>query len=284
MERLEVVNKIKKTLIKAGSEFDDDRIWAYEQALKAEKNESSIWVLESILENAKVAKENHSPLCDDSGIPHVIIDIGEGKQISSELLDDIQVGIREGLIALPGRPMGLLGNDLQRIAQSAGISDNPAFVEPAPILLRRINENVLRVHILMFGGGPAIRAKTEKVFHKHDVKNIIERIVEWSSEAVGLLGCSPCTLGVGIGRSHYEASSMMLQALVDRSYRTQSELELEITNRVNESGIGALGLGGDVSVLGTFLKVGSQRASGIRVVCVRPCCCMEPRRAVVDLE
>jgi fumarate hydratase subunit alpha len=52
---------------------------------------------------------------------------------------------------------------------------------------------------------------------------------------------------------------------------------------VNESNVGALGLGGKTSVLATFAKVGPQRASGVRIVALRPCCCFEPRRATVEL-
>ena len=76
---------------------------------------------------------------------------------------------------------------------------------------------------------------------------------------------------------------MMLQAQVEGRYDEQSEMEREITARVNKANIGPLGLRGDTSVLATFLKVGPQRASGVRIVCIRPLCCFEPRIATVDL-
>ena len=79
------------------------------------------------------------------------------------------------------------------------------------------------------------------------------------------------------------AASLMLQALADGTYDVQNDFEREITRRVNESNIGPLGLHGDTSVLATFLKIGPQRASGVRIVCLRPCCCFEPRIATVDL-
>ena len=60
-------------------------------------------------------------------------------------------------------------------------------------------------------------------------------------------------------------------------------MEKEITDRVNAAGIGPLGLGGKTTVLATFMKVGPQRASGVRIVCMRPCCCFEPRIAAVEL-
>ena len=61
------------------------------------------------------------------------------------------------------------------------------------------------------------------------------------------------------------------------------DFEKTITKKVNEAGIGALGLGGNHSVMATFAKVGPQRASGVRIVALRPCCCFEPRRASVEL-
>ena len=63
-----------------------------------------------------------------------------------------------------------------------------------------------------------------------------------------------------------------------------NEMEREITRRVNDANIGPLGLGGNTSVLATFMKVGPQRASGVRIVCVRPTCCFEPRIATVELS
>ena len=113
--------------------------------------------------------------------------------------------------------------------------------------------------------------------------NVLNEIISWATDATAMLGCTPCTLAVGVGRSHYEASSMMLQALVDGTYDKQSEMEKEITRKVNEAGAGPLGLGGTTTVLATFMKVGPQRASGVRVVCMRPCCCFEPRIATVEL-
>ena len=283
MNELEIIQKVKDTLIKAGSTFKVDKKNAYRKAIDLENSDKAKWVLSTILENAEVAEKNHSPLCDDSGIPHVLLEIGPNKAITGNMLEAIKEGIAQGLRALPGRPMGIMGDDSHRIDQSGGLNQDSAGVEMAPILIRQTNEEVIRLHVLMFGGGPAIRAKTYRVYHKHNTQVVLDEIVNWAKEAVGLLGCSPCTLAVGIGRSHFEASSLMLQALVDGNYDRQSEMEKEITDRVNESNIGPLGLHGKTSVLATFMKVGPQRASGVRIVCLRPCCCFEPRIASIDL-
>ena len=280
----EIVTLVRDTLVAAGSTFRQDKKDAYKRAIAAETNDKAKWVLETVLENAEAAEKNSSPLCDDSGIPHLVLEIGEDTPVTGRTLDAIKEGVAEGLRKLPGRPMGIMGDDSHRIDQSGGLNPDSAGVEPAPILIRRCKENVLRLHILMFGGGPAIRAKTYRVFHKHNTQVVLDEIVNWSKEAVSQLGCSPCTLAVGVGRSHFEAASMMLQAQADGCYDQQSEMEQEITRRVNEANIGPLGLGGKTSVIATFMKVGPQRASGVRIVCVRPCCCFEPRIATVVLS
>lgn len=279
----EIVARVQNTLVEAGSTFREDKKETYKKAIQSETNPKAKWVLETILENAEVAQKNHSPLCDDTGIPHIVLEIGSDAVVTGRMLDAIKEGIAEGLRTLPGRPMGIMGDDSHRINQSGDLNPDSAGVEPAPILIRRCNENVVRLHVLMFGGGPAIRGKTCHIFHKHNTQVVLDEIVKWATEGVVALGCSPCTLAVGVGRSHYEATSMMLQAQVDGKYDIQSEMEQEITRRVNETDIGPLGLHGKTSVIATFMKVGPQRASGVRIVCVRPTCCFEPRIATVVL-
>ena len=280
----DVVSLVRDTLVASGSTFREDKKAAYRRAIQEETNEHARWVLRTILENAEAAERDRSPLCDDTGIPHLLLEVGPDRAVTGRLLEEIREGVRQGLRKLPGRPMGILGDDSHRLDQSGGLDPDSAGVEPAPILLRPCADNVLRLHILMFGGGPAIRAKTYRVFHKHDTQVVLEEIVTWAKESVAQLGCSPCTLAVGIGRSHFEAASMMLQAQADGRYDVQSDMEREITRRVNEAEIGPLGLGGRTSVLATFLKVGPQRASGVRIVCLRPGCCFEPRLATVELD
>lgn len=278
-----IVRKVSETLVKAGSTFLSDKKEAYERAIAKEINEQAKWTLETILKNAVVAERNASPLCDDTGIPHLLLEVGPNTAVTGNMLEAIKEGVRQGLRELPGRPMAVKGNDQERISQEIGMEEDPGALDAAPVLIRSRREEGAKLHILMFGGGPAIRGKTYRVFHKHSVKTVIDEIVEWATESTAMLGCTPCTLAVGVGRSHYEAASMMLQALVDGTYDNQNDMEKEITDRINENGVGPLGLGGKTTVLATFMKVGPQRASGVRIVCMRPCCCFEPRIASVEL-
>lgn len=278
-----IKNKVASCLVKAGSTFRKDQIAAYNKAIAEETNARSCWVMRQILENALIAEKASSPLCDDTGIPHLFLEVGPDRHISGSLIQSIQDGIALGLKKLPGRPMALKGSDMQRIDQSAGICSDPSFLEPSPIIIKSVPENVLRLTVMMLGGGPAIRGITQRIFHKHSVGTVVEEIVKRAVPAVAMLGCSPCTLVIGIGRSQFEATSLMMEAMAKGNYEIQSPFEKEITEKVNESKIGPLGLGGGKSVLATFAKIGPQRASGVRIVALRPCCCFEPRRASVEL-
>jgi len=279
----EVIEKVKNTLINASTRFRDDQIKAYENAIKNEDIERSNWVMDKILENAKVANENKTPLCDDTGIPHLFLEVGKNRNLSGGLIKSIEEGVAEGLRELPGRPMAVKGNEIERIEQSKGLYDDPGELLNAPIQIRYIEDDVIRLSILMQGGGPEIRSKTYRVFHEHKLSVIMDNIVNWANEEVGKLGCTPTVPAIGIGRTHYEASSLMIEAMVKRSLSEQNDMEKEITKRINKSNVGPLGLGGNTTALATLLKVGPQRASGVRIVCMRLSCCFEPRLASVEL-
>lgn len=279
-----IIEKVASCLVKAGSTFREDQKEAYRRAIAKEPGTSSCWVMQQVLDNALVAEKTCGPLCDDTGIPHVFIEVGKNRAITGKMMADIKDGIREGLRRLPGRPMAIKGDDYERIDQSGGLNEDSGALLPSPFLIKEVDElDTLRLTVLMLGGGPAIRGITQRVFHKHSVQVVIDEIVARAIPAVSQLGCSPCTLAIGIGRSQFEATSLMMEAMAKANYNEQSDFEKIITDRVNESNTGALGLGGKTSVLATFAKVGPQRASGVRVVALRPCCCFEPRRATVEL-
>ena len=279
----EVVAKVADTLVRAGSTFSEDKKDAYRRAIASEELPRAKWNLETILENAEVAQCNRSPLCDDTGIPHVFIEVGPNRAVTGALLTAIQEGVKEGLRTLPGRPMAIMGNDKERVDMSGGISPDSDALDTAPFLIKEVEEDVLRVHVLMLGGGPAIRGITHRIFHKHSMDVVLDEIVNRTKDATKLLGCTPCAVAVGVGRSQYEATALMMEAMVYGDFNKQSDMEQYITDEVNKTDVGPLGLNGKTTVLATFMKVGPQRASGVRVVAIRPGCCFEPRIASVEL-
>lgn len=280
---ISIQEKVADCLVRAGSTFSEDQKDAYRRAIADEKVESACWVMRQVLDNALVAERNRSPLCDDTGIPHLYLEVGQKKAVTGELLEQIKEGVSQGLRQLPGRPMAILGDDNARLDQSGGLNEDSGALEPSPIIIKPVKEDILRLTILMLGGGPAIRGITQRIFHKHSVDVVIDEIVNRAKEGVSMLGCTPCVLAIGIGRSQFEATSMMMEAMVKGDFNRQSDLEKKITDKVNEANIGPLGLGGKHSVLATFAKIGPQRASGVRIVAIRPCCCFEPRKASVEL-
>lgn len=280
---ISIKEKVADCLVRAGSSFREDQKEAYRKAIADESNGQSCWVMQQVLDNAIVAEQRRSPLCDDTGIPHLFLEVGPNCSVTGELLEQIKGGVALGLRQLPGRPMAIKGDDYARIDQSGGLNEDSGALAPSPILIKPVDEDVLRLTVLMLGGGPAIRGITQRVFHKHSVDVVIDEIVNRAIPAVSQLGCSPCVLAVGIGRSQFEATSLMMEAMVYGDFNKQTDFEKRVTEKVNKANIGPLGLGGKHSVLATFAKVGPQRASGVRIVALRPCCCFEPRRASVEL-
>lgn len=283
-DQAKIQSSVSACLIRAGTSFRADQIEAYQKAIGTETNENARWVLERILENAQIAAKNSAPLCDDSGIPHVFVEAGEDAVLPSGWISAIKRGIAQGLRLMPGRPMAVKGDDVQRVEQSLGLYEDPAELLPAPILIKEIPGNKLKITVLMLGGGPEIRAKTLRVFHKRSIDVVFGEAASWLASEVKSLGCTPCVLAIGIGRTHMEASALMLEAMKEGDLGIQSPLESRVTECVNATKVGPLGLGGGTTALGTFLKVGPLRASGVRIVSVRPCCCFEPRRATVIVE
>lgn len=281
---MDIIDKVCDSIIEASTRLTEDKRNALTKAIENESNENARWALEQILENYEVAQKTKFPLCDDTGIPHVIIELGKNRHITSDLIAQINEGIYQGLNRLPARPMAVKGNDIQRIEQSQGLFDVPGMMKPASFLIdQRDNPDTLNIHFLLQGGGPEIRAKTYRVYHKRSFDEVINEAVGWLSDGLGLLGCTPAIPAIGIGRTHYEASSLILKAMVYGNLDNMSKEELYVTDKLNETNIGPLGFGGKTTVLGTFIRIGNQRASGVRIVSVRPACFVEPRKSTLSL-
>lgn len=279
-----VVTKVAEVVVQASTVFRPDQVAAYKRAIADEVNLHSRWVLEAILENAYTAEKEKIPLCDDTGVPHLLFDVGEEATIPCGFFSAVKEGVAEGLRWLPGRPMAVLGNDYERITQEAGLSGDSGALMPAPIQVEVVPGDEIRLCILMLGGGPEIRGKTLRVFHKHSMDIVVNEMVSWAREGVAKLGCLPSVLAFGIGRSNVEAASLALKAMKDGDFRRQSELERQITASVNTPAIGPLGLGGANTILATFVQVGPQRASGVRIVSLRVGCCFDPRKAMTTFK
>lgn len=290
---MDILNEISKSIIKASTTLSNDKLRALKSAIDNENNENAQWALKQILENYHVAQKTEFPLCDDTGIPHVIIEVGCDRQVTGELLGQIHEGIALGLNSLPARPMAVKGNEVERIEQSKGLYDEPGMLSPASVLIDTVNDessyrrdispDTLNIHFLLEGGGPEIRSKTYRVYHKRSFDNVIDTACEWLESSLKMLGCTPSIPSIGIGRTHYEATSLLLKSIAYGNLDNMNDYEHYITDRLNQSGIGPMGFGGKTTVLGCYLNIGNQRASGVRIVSIRPSCFVEPRVATLRL-
>ena len=290
---MDILDDISKSIIKASTTLTDDKLNALTKAIGTESNENARWALSQILENYNVGQKTKFPLCDDTGIPHVIIELGSQREVSGELINQIHEGIALGLNNLPARPMAVKGGEVERIEQSEGLFENPGMLKPTSILIDSINDessykrnispDTLNIHFILEGGGPEIRARTYRVYHKRSFSNVINTACDWLKDSLKLLGCTPSIPSIGIGRTHYEANALILKSIVYGNLDNMNKIEKYVTAQLNESGIGPLGLGGNTTVLGSYVNIGNQRASGVRIVAVRPSCFVEPRVATLKL-
>lgn len=290
---MDIIKEVSNAIIEASVNFPKDREDALKKAIKNEVNENAVWVLKQILENYKVGNSKKLPLCDDTGIPHVILEVGSSREVSGNLLNEIYEGIELGLNNLPARPMAVKGNDKERLSQNMGLFDESGNLRPASFLIdtkndfstygREIDNDTLNIYLILEGGGPEIQAKTYKVFHQRSHIHVLNKAIGWLENSLSKLGCTPSIPSIGIGRTHYEASSLLLKSIAYGNLNNQSELERYVSNKLNSLNIGPMGIGGKTTVLGSFVNVGPQRASGVRIVSIRPSCCVEPRVSKISL-
>ena len=290
---MDIIDDISKSIIEASTTLSNDKLNALRRAIDEENNDNARWALSQILENYKVSEKTRFPLCDDTGIPHVIVEVGCEREITGELLNQIHEGIALGLDSLPARPMAVKGNEFERIEQSKGLYDAPGKLAPASILMDTVNDestykrdispDTLNIHFLLEGGGPEIRSKTFRVYHKRSFENVMNTACEWLESSLKMLGCTPSIPSIGIGRTHFEATSLLLKSIAYGNLDHLNDYERDITEILNQTDIGPLGFGGKTTVLGCFLNIGNQRASGVRIVSIRPSCFVEPRVATLKL-
>lgn len=273
-----VTQGVRQATVKAGSTFRPDQIKAYEAAIAKEDNAHAKWVLERILENALLAEKNGTVLCDDSGVPHIYVEIGDEISVDGRFFQAIIEGVQAGLRDMPARSMAVKGEPLVRLAQTDGLYEDPGMLVPGPMIVDKIKGKNINITVLLQGGGPELRGRTGIIHQKRSAENFLNTVIKWGQEEIKKLGCTPCVAAIGIGRSHVEAGMNMISAMAYGNLDQLDSWEKRITDALNQTETGPLGLGGNTTALGTFLKIGDLRASGQRSVTLRLGCCFEPRR------
>jgi fumarate hydratase subunit alpha len=209
-------------------------------------------VLEQLLENARVARENHVPLCQDTGLTVVFLEVGQDVTvIGGDLGQAIQEGVRRGY------EEGYLRNSV--VEQPFSARRNSGDNTPAVIHTEIVPGDHLRIVVMPKGGGSENMSALAMLKPADSREGVIRFVVE-TVERAGANPCPPTVVGVGIGGTAEKAMLLAKRSLLREVGMPNPEpevaqLEREILRRVNDLGIGPQGLGGRITCLGVHVEV-----------------------------
>ena len=250
-----------------------DFVQAVHRAYEMEQNPAARDAMAQILINSRMCAMGHRPICQDTGIVTVFVDIGmEVRWDASRSLEEmINEGVRQAYL----HPDNKLRASI--LADPAGARKNTRDNTPAVIHTRVVPGNTVDIRVAAKGGGSENKAKLAML-------NPSDSIVDWVLKTVPTMGagwCPPGMLGIGIGGTAEKAAvlakeSLMdpidIQALRQRGPQNRTEeLRLEIMYGVNKLGIGAQGLGGLTTVLDVKILDYPTHAASLPVAMIPNC-------------
>jgi fumarate hydratase, class I len=250
-----------------------DFIEAVHEAWQREESPAAKDAMAQILVNSRMCAEGHRPICQDTGIVTVFLEIGMNVQWESEL--SVEEMINEGVRRAYKHPDNVLRPSI--LLDPAGARKNSGDNTPAVIHSRVVAGDKVEVHLAAKGGGSENKAKLVML-------NPSDSIVDWVIETMPKLGagwCPPGILGIGIGGTAEKSAVLAKEALLDaidiqelgkRGPQNRiEELRLEIFEAVNNLGIGAQGLGGVTTVLDVKIKDYPTHAASLPVTLIPNC-------------
>ncbi|MCY4281771.1 MAG: fumarate hydratase [Gammaproteobacteria bacterium] len=251
-----------------------DFVDAVHKAYLGEESPAARDALAQILVNSRMCAEGRRPICQDTGIVTVFINIGMEVRWDSagmSVADMINEGVRRAYT----HPDNVLRASI--MADPAGVRKNTGDNTPAVIHANVAPGDRVEVQLAAKGGGSENKAKLAML-------NPSDSIADWVVEVVPTLGagwCPPGILGLGIGGTAEKAALLAkeallapidIQALRQRGARNRlEELRLEIFDRVNDLGIGAQGLGGLTTVLEVKILDYPTHAASLPVALIPNC-------------
>jgi fumarate hydratase subunit alpha len=244
--RVDEVSRIVSELcIEANTVLRKDILDALRIALKRERNKRARWILDMIIQNACLAKEQKIPICQDTGMVVVFIEMGRRIGIDGDLNRAINKGIRDGYRkgylrrSITPDPLGRMGL---------------VNFDPCVIHIRVTNSNRFKITLMPKGFGSE-NVSTLVMLKPTDGIQKVREVVRESVKQKGPDACPPLILGIGIGGTADQAVILSKQALLRplNHFNPQpeiSQLEQKILKDLNRLGIGPMGLGGRTTALG----------------------------------
>ncbi len=244
-----IIDTVKELCIQSAYNLPEDVINAVRSAIDRESNPQAREVLNKILQNAEVARKELYPLCQDTGLAIIFVDIGKNIFVDTEdyptLTDVINEGVKRGY------EEGYLRKSV--VDDPANERKNTQTNTPAIIHYDFTDSDGFKISVLLKGGGSENKSRFKMLRPTADKSEIIDFVLE-SVKLAGADACPPFIIGVGIG-GNFEKSTILAKKSLLRQIGLHhpnpfySELEREILDEVNKLGLGPAGFGGDTTAL-----------------------------------
>lgn len=247
----EIVDSVARLSMEANYYLGQDLLAALRRARREEESPLGRELLDQILENAQVAAEERMPLCQDTGVAVVYLELGQEVHLmGGDLTEAVNEGVRRGY------EEGYLRKSVVQPPFSARM--NTKDNTPAVIHTEIVPGDRLKITVLPKGGGSENMSYLKMLSPAADRQGVIDFVVE-SVDRSGANPCPPTIVGVGIGGTADKAMGLAKRALL-REVAAPSpdpevaELEREILEAVNRLGIGPMGFGGRVTALAVHVE------------------------------
>ncbi len=241
---------------------------ALKRAAEAESGAAK-FALETILENETVAKRENLPVCQDTGMAVVLLEIGQDVALTGEPLQNaVDDGVRRAY--RDGYFRKSLCDPLTRV----NTGDNT----PAHVHVDIVGGDHVRVTFLAKGFGSENMSRLAMLTPAEGREGILRTIVEAVAGA-GSRPCPPVVVGVGIGGS-FDSCALLAKKALTRDIGTRNAredvaaIEREALSRINALGIGAQGFGGKVTALDVLCEIAPTHIAGLPVAVNMQCHCV----------
>jgi len=273
-----VADSVAGLLKKTNHELDSDVLAALEKAYRNEESHIGRDVIDTILENARIASAENIPLCQDCGTAVVFLEIGQEVHIvDGDLNTAVNAGVRRAY------KEGYLRNSMVSRPFSARI--NTGDNTPAVIHTEIVPGDKIKISVLPKGGGAESMSRLGMLLPAAGKKGVEDFVVKTVDEAWSR-PCPPLIIGVGIGGTAEKAVFMSKHALLRKIGEPNPDsetagLEEDILKKVNNLGIGPMGYGGRITALAVHAESFPAHITGLPVAVNLLCHCARHREAVL---
>mgnify|MGYP002639529795 CR=1 FL=1 len=239
-----ITNIVKESVIKINYELEDSLVSLIQKAKEKETNNIASSILDDIIENQEIARKGNVPLCQDTGVVVVFMEIGRDVYLDGDIYDAINEGVRKGYQDGYLRK-SMVNHPFNRV----NTKDNT----PAIIHTKIVPGDKIKLKIASKGGGSENMSKVTMLTPADGIEGVKKLVLDTIFNAGGK-PCPPIIVGIGIGgnleKSALLAKEALLRDLDDESNdQTIKLLEQELYKEINDLGVGPMGVGGETTCL-----------------------------------